>query len=78
MKVLRTASRGSKFTGFYEKESIPMFPSILELSSLLRNLPPLRQTTKNLTMLQTNTVKFIISLNYMQGIQESAMKFRNV
>ena len=32
MKILRTASLGSKFTGSYKKESIPMIPSILEAS----------------------------------------------
>ena len=33
MKILRTASLGSKFTGSY-KECIPMLPSILEPSQL--------------------------------------------
>ena len=51
MKILRT---GSKFTGSYKKESIPMLPSILEASRLLRNLSPLKETTKNLTILKTN------------------------
>ena len=51
MKILRT---GSQFTGSYKKESIPMLPSILEASRLLRNLSPLKQTTKNLTILKTN------------------------
>ena len=51
MKILRT---GSQFTGSYKKESIPMLPSILEASRLLRNLSPLKPTTKNLTILKTN------------------------
>ena len=77
MKILRTARLGSKFTGFCKKESVSMLPSILEPSRLLRNLPPLRWITKNITVLQTNTVKFIICLNF-KIFNESAMKFRNV
>ena len=55
-KILRTSNLWSIFTGSY-KECIPMLPSILEPSgsSLLRNLPHLKQITKNLTILHTNT-----------------------
>ena len=49
-----TASLGSKFTGSFKRECIPMLPSILEPSRPLRNLPPPKQITKNLTMIQTN------------------------
>ena len=39
-----------------------MFPSILESSRLVRNLPPQKKETKKDLILQTNTVKFIICL----------------
>ena len=47
MKILRTASLGSKFTGSY-KEYIPMLPVFWShhSSRLLRNLPHLKQITK--------------------------------
>ena len=54
MKILRTASVGSKFTGSYKKLCVPIVSNIREPSNLLRNLPPIKQITKNLTVLQTN------------------------
>ena len=54
MKILRTASLGSKSTGSYKKLCAPILSNIREPSSLLRNLPPIKQITKNLTVLQTN------------------------
>ena len=54
MKILRAASLGSKFTGSYNKLCAPILSNIREPSSLLRNLPPIKQITKNLTVLQTN------------------------
>ena len=79
MKILRTASLGSKFTGSY-KECIPVLPSILEPSQLKASekLRHLKQITKNLTiLLHTNkTVKFVIYLNCKVFIK-STLKFMN-
>ena len=48
MKILRTASVGSKFTGSYKKLCVPILSNIREPSNLLRNLPPIKQITKTL------------------------------
>ena len=57
---------------------IPVLLSVLEPSRFVWNLPPHKQMTKNLIILQTKqTVKFITCLN-CKVFKESAMKFKNV
>ena len=47
-----------------------MLPGILESSRRLRNLPPLKKITKNLTILQTNRLQIHHLLKF-QGIHSS-------
>ena len=63
MKILSTASLGTKFTGSYKKRVYSNASQYSGALRLLWNLPPLKQITRNLTILQTKTVKFITCIN---------------
>ena len=59
---------------------IPMLPSILEPSGLVRNLPPHKQITKNLTILQTNRLSNPSPAKIARKVSsvKSAVNFRKV
>ena len=63
---------------FLNKKSIFMLSSTLQPSKLPKHLPCPRQITKNSTMLQPNTVKFIIICLNCKVFNEFDMKFQNI